>query len=366
MKNKIYVRQLCVLLGVFLPVSRVVLLPSYLSGASGKGLLFPAVAYLALEFCAIWLGLYAVKNSRATAFETLRSKLGRGGAVAVWLVLAVYLVFSAVLPVCEHRLYVQYTMYDALPTLTLFLPFFLFTAYALAKGLRSLGRGADAALFLFLIAFPVLLIMGAVSADFTRLLPLLTTPSEVLRGVKTFLPWSNVGAWLPLLAGKVDTTPELKDSFYKKTLLSYTAGVVALLAFLATFYGVYGPIGVTEKYAVARIASYYEALKTLGRVDYIFLYTLAVVQLFALLPPLLFAVECLLEAFPRGSAGVWSIVVTAVLLLAVLFAGERFLAFFEFERERLFPLFALFLLGVPAAGAVILRGKRRKNENDRR
>ena len=123
-----------------------------------------------------------------------------------YFILAVYFAFSALLPLAEHKIYIEYIMYDSLPSLLIFLPFFFFSAYAAAKGLNSTGRAADVGMPLFLVAFPLLLLMATASADFTSLLPVGRTGiGKILQGSAAILSWCSDAAWLLLFLGRVKT-----------------------------------------------------------------------------------------------------------------------------------------------------------------
>ena len=77
----------------------------------------------------------------------------------------------------------------------------------------------------------------------------------------------------------------------------HLAGGGAVLLFLALFYGIFQGIAPVQFFAFAKTAKYFPAVGILGRVDYLFIYALALAMIFSSLMPMLSAAELLKEAF---------------------------------------------------------------------
>ena len=89
----------------------------------------------------------------------------------MYLLFALFFAFSAFLPILEQRGFVLQVFYENLPSFLSFLPVFLVSLYACAKGLRSIGRAADIALPVSAVCFVLLFLMAVTEGDYTALLP---------------------------------------------------------------------------------------------------------------------------------------------------------------------------------------------------
>ncbi len=338
-RNRITTRQLCFMLAFFLPANKLILLPAKLAEQAGNDLLLSALLVFLLQGAAVFALLWLMTKKQATLFELIEAGFGTWAARIFYFLLAAYFAFSAVLPVTEHRLYIQNTMYDTLPTILIFVPFFFFSTYAAAKGLQCAGRAADVGMPLFLLSVPVLLFMAIASADFTELLPFGGTPfPDVLRGSSHILSWCSDAAWLLIFLGNV----RVERRFLAKTGASYAFGAFVVLFFLAIFYGIFSTVAANEFFAVVKIARYYNALKTLGRVDYLFVYILSLVQLFALVLPIQLSAHALEKSFNADMPPLFSCIVNIALLLVILLTAKSFPSLERAINGYLFPVFLVF------------------------
>lgn len=352
--NTINTRQLCFILAFFFPVSKLIVLPSVLAGTAGNDLLLAALVPIALEGGATFALLWLTAHTDKTLFELVSGRFGKTAARVFFFFLALYYLFSVCVPLLEHRAYVQNTMYDARPSFWVFLPFFFFSCFAAAKGLQCVGRAADVGMPVFLVGFTFLILMAVASADFTSLLPVGRTPfPDILKGVTSALTWFSESAWLLFFLGRV----KIEKKFLLKTSLSYLGGALFVLLFLAIFYGIFSTVAVREVYTIAKIARYYNALKTIGRVDYIFIYAVALVQLFALVLPLQLCVHALAESFHSEKYPLFSLVVNGIALLFTLLFSDRFLSVERAVSGYLFPVFLLFAYLLPALCPLLIGKK---------
>ncbi|MBQ9081650.1 MAG: GerAB/ArcD/ProY family transporter [Clostridia bacterium] len=361
--NTVSTRQLCFILAFFLPVNKIILLPSVLARYAENDLLISALITLLLQGGAIFALLWLMQKKQATLYELIQGRFGEWTARICYFVLALYFIFSAILPLAEHKLYIEYVMYDTLPSLIIFLPFFFFSAYAASKGLQSSGRAADISMPLFLISLPVLLFMATASADFTSLLPVGSTAiPQILKGAAGILSWCSDAAWLLLLMGNV----KIEKHFLTKTSLSYAFGSLVVLLFLAIFYAIFSTVALNEAFAVAKIARYYNALKTLGRIDYLFIYILSLVQLFALVVPVQLSVQALAKTFRSDKLYLFSLIVNAALLVVIILTTESFPALERIFNEYLFPVFLLFANIIPLLCPLFALKKKKGEGSEKR
>ena len=357
-KHTITTRQLCFMLAFFLPANKLILLPAVLAQYAENDLLLSALAVFAAQGVAVFALLWLMTRTDKTLFELIAAKFGAWAARIFYFLFSLYLLFSAVLPVTEHRLYIQSTMYDTLPTILIFLPFFFFSGYAAAKGLQCAGRAADVSAPLFLFSVPVLIFMSVASADFTQLLPVgAAGAGRIFSGAAHILSWCSDAAWLAVFLGNVRT----ERRFLLKTGVSYACGAACVLFFLAIFYGIFSAVALNESFAVIKIARYYNALKTLGRIDLLFIYVLSLVQLFALTLPVQLSAHTMGMAFNADMPPLFSAIVNGVLLLVVLFTSKSFPSLEQTINGYLFPVFLLFGYALPILCPLLaVRKTRRK------
>ena len=354
-RDELSTRQLCFILCVFSPAGKIILLPSILARYAGNDLLFAVAIPFALEWLAVSAALWLIGKREEPLPALLEQTAGKVFSRAALFLLGLFLLFSSIVPLVEHRLYVQNVMYDVLPSVIVFLPVFLFSAYACAKGLTCAGRAADVAAPLFLLSFAVLLFMSVASADFSELLPLAKTPAKgVLQGAVSAFNWFSSGAWVLLFQGRVKKS----KGFLWKTELSYVAGMLGVFFFLAVFYGIFSTVAVNEPFAISKIARYYGALNTLGRVDYLFLYVLMLAQLFALVLPLQLSAHAFADCFSCPNLMPFSLAVNGALLSAFLLTSRNASSLIDLFGLKLFPVFLVFSFLLPLLSPLLALKKK--------
>lgn len=359
--NTISTRQLCFILAFFVPVNKLILLPSLLSSEAKNDLVLSALAAAVLQSFAVFAMLWLMQKRKETLYDLIKGKFNETTARIFYFILAAYFLFSAILPAAEHKVYIETTMYDTLPSPVIFSPFFIFSTYAAAKGLQCAGRAADAGMPLFLLSFPVLLFMATASTDFTSLLPIGKPPYDgVARGAIYSLSWFSDAAWLLALQGRVT----VQKKFLTKTFLSYLAGAATVLVFLAVFYGIFSTVAPNENFAVAKVARYYNALKTVGRIDLLFIYVLSVVQLFALIFPLQLCTNTLACACRSNKTPIFSLITNGILFLVIFFTDKAFPSLLLTVTGKLFPVFLVFANLIPMLCPLFTIKKRERRTTD--
>lgn len=343
-KNKISTRQLCFILAFFFPVNKLIILPAALGGTAGNDLLLSAGALYLLQGIAVFSILWLTKKKNQTLFSLIEERFGKVTAYIAYAVLSLFFFFSSLYPLLEQKTYVLNTMYDTRPSVIVFLPFFALSLYAATKGLTSIGRSADLALFFFLPSFILLLVMAVGSTDFTELLPIANNSfPEIVNGCLTALFAFAESAYLLVFMGHV----QVEKKFLTKTMLSYGGGALGVLLFLGVFYGIFSEVSMRELYALSKIARYYNALKVIGRVDFIFIYSIEIVQLFALVIPIQLCVHTASTVLHTGKVGLVSLIVNILLLIFTLLTSNAFLAVNSFINTYCFPVFLLFSFALP-------------------
>ena len=357
---QINVRQLCFFTAFILPVSRLLETPSLLSKNALGDLLLPAFLQFLLQFIGVCALLFITNKSGKSVFQLIEEKLGGAALKGIYLLLAVYYLFSALLPILDVEKFTHAVFYDTAPSRFTFTPFFFLSAFACVKGLRALGRTSDICMPMFLISFFGLIVMSVGESDFEALLPWFEFPaSRIFSAVKTTtVHFSDALLLLPLLANS-----DYKKGDGKKIITAFWSGACFVLLFLAVFYGVYTTLAPRQHYAFSKIAQYFPALKTVGRIDLMLVYLLTVILLLATISPILLSNFCLREVFGEKPKFAFSFAINGGLLIFVLFCNQYYNLLYEVFTTRLWWIFPSFSVGIPLLCLLLLIGENRRTKS---
>ncbi len=336
--------------------SRLLLYPTALSSACGNDLLFPIIIDFAVQTVVVWAVSYLCSRTDKTFFELLENTFGKVTARIIYGLFALYFAFSAVFPMMEQKQYVGQIFYDTLPSLLVFLPFFAFAVYAGCKGMTNIGRCADISLPIFAVAFALMLFMAFSDVDLSNLLPVLKTPATKLLGgaVGSFFRFTEP-SFLLMFMGHF----RYRKGDAAKITLSYAGGGLAVILFTAVFYSIYGVISPSRDFAISKVALFFPAIESIGRVDLIALYFMEIAMLFALVINIQFAVHCLKKCTGVEIGGIWSLAVNAVLLVILITLDNSFGAMFEFYSKWMWIVTAFFALLLPLLAWTLKKGERK-------
>ena len=337
-------------------VSRLLLYPTVLSGVCGNDLLFPILIDFAIQSVVVWAVCYLCSKTDKTFFELLENTFGNVVARIIYGLFALYFVFSTIFPMMEQKLYVGQIFYDTVPSLMVFLPFFVFSVYAGSKELKNIGRCADICLPIFIAAFAVMLFMAISEVDLTNLLPVLKTPAtKILSGtVGSFFRFIEP-SFLLMFMGHF----KYRKGDAAKITLSYAGGGLIVILFTAVFYSMYGVISPSRDFAISRVAIFFPAIELIGRIDLIALYFLEIAMLFALVINIQFSVICLKKCTGLQIGGVWSLVVNAVLIVLVITLDNLFNGLFEFYSKWVWIVTLVFSMLFPLLAWTLKKGERK-------
>lgn len=355
--DKISQRQLFFFLACVAPVGKIVLLPAQLVYASGNDLLFPAVANFLLQAGAIALVMLVARAGK-TLPELLCNTFGKIAGNAVMVLLSLFFFYAALFPIIEQKLFVQSVFYDTLPSLLVFAPYFVLSAYLCAKPASGMGRISDMLGPISVIAFAGILAMSVPSADFSALLPAGAAGAKgFFGGTVSAMSWFFDAAIVLSFVGKF----EYRKGMVWKAPLCYLAGGAAVLLFLAVFYGIFSDIALRQTFAFAKIAKYFSALTVLGRIDYVFICLFALVMAFYTVLPLQAGTQALRTAFGnKGSPALYSVAVNAVFFALTVFLNDYFASVQDTITRTLFWIFPAFSCILPALALLLRRNPREK------
>lgn len=343
-REKFSIRQLCFFLAFLLPVSKILEAPALLAYYAKDDLLLPAFLQFALQ-AAMLLGIvYFASKTDETVFEFISRALGNTAAKILYFALAAYYIFFSLLPLLGVERFVYTAFFDTAPNLSAFAPFFLLAAYAATKTLTSFGRICDLSAPIFLIAFFGLMFLSVGESDFSALMPLFSsTPRNLFLGVvRSFPHFSDTAFLLPILGHY-----RYKKGDGKKIMFSYGIGAIAVLFFLAVFYGIFGSISELQPFAFSKIAGYFGGLDVIGRVDLLLVYLTTVLLLFYYCLPVLLATHCFCKAANWHNKLPVSAFISVSLLLLTVFFNRLYGALYSFISAAAVWVFPLFSYGVP-------------------
>ncbi len=343
--KKISPRQLFFFLACIAPVGKLVLMPSRLVVEAKNDLLFPALVGFAVQTGVVFCVLLLAKRGESFA-DMLAATFGKIAAKVLLCVFAAFLLFAAFLPLLEQKLFVQSAFYDTLPSVVTFAPFFLFSAYLCAKPLGSLGRIWDILAPVSIVGFAGIMLLSVGSADYGALLPAgAAGAGGFWRGLAAAASWFFDGALLLPFLGKID----YRRGTAWKGALAYAAGGVAVLFFLATFYGVFAEIALNQPFAFTKTSKYFSGITVLGRIDYLFSYALALVMAFFVALPVQACVDCVKQAFgaPKYLPAALSVLLNLGLFFLALGLDYRFVEIMQVFAQTLFWIFPVFCVAVP-------------------
>ena len=341
--ERVYARQIAFAAAFLLPAAQFLESPSILAKHATGDLLLPALLHFLLQSLVLLAIVYAASRSSVCILNRLKGVFGATMPI-LYAFFALFYLFFGILPLLDMEKYAYAAFYDTAPTAFSFGPFFLFSAYVCAKGIKSIARSADLCLFLFLFPFLALLAMSLSNADFSTLMPLFGTDfSRIGTAFSRTIPhFSNVVLLLPLVVRL-----QYKEGDGVKIMAGYWTGAVLSLLFLAIFYAVFSSIAPREHYAFSKIAQYFPALSVIGRFDLIFIYLLSVVLLFYTCLPLQYTTECV-ACLLKIERKTWiSAIFHLLLFIGVLFLNKYYDSIYRFISGNLFWIFILIADMVP-------------------
>ncbi|MDE6585427.1 MAG: spore germination protein [Clostridia bacterium] len=352
---KIKSRQLCFILIAYTAVTKLLIYPTVLATFCDRDVLIPAVINFFIEGVLIWAVSFLCSRTDKTFFELLQGTIGRIGAKIVYGFFAAFFMLATIIPIFEQKLYVHAIFYDTVPSLIVFLPFFVFAVYAGAKNFQNTGRCADMCLPLFIFTMLFIFFMSWSEVEWSNLLPMFTTPAQKLfTGAAGSSMRFIEPCWLLMFMGHFN----YRKGDAARLTLSYVLGALITLLFLAVFVGIYGDIASSRTFAISRTSIFFSAIDTIGRIDLIMLYVLEIVMLFAVVLNIQLAVHALKLCTGYENSMVLSVAVNAALMIVLIVCDNYFHNIQEFYFRWMWIAFLIFGVAIPALSWVL----RRRNE----
>lgn len=357
--DKIKLRQICFLFAAIMPVTKTIIYPATLSYYAGNNLLLSSALNFLLMGAVLALVIFLSYRTDMTFFDLLQNTFGRVTARIIYGLFALFFAFSALLPLMEQKGFVAQVFYENIPSFIAFAPLFGVSFFACVKGFKTIGRAADIALPVFAVCFAVILLLALPEADFSALLPV--GGDGVFRGSLYGLNWYTECLYPLFFLGHF----EREKGAWWKAGLSFLCGAAATLGFLAIFYGIFADIAVQQQNAIAQISKYTTSFTSLGRIDLLFIFALALVLVFALCIRAQLSVHCACKALGGVNPLLPAAALNILLLVLIVFFKYSYLELQTFFTRSLWPVFIIFAYVLPAA-ALLLRKKARQARASRR
>lgn len=357
--DKIKLRQICFLFAVMMPITKTIVYPATLAYRSRNDLLWSALCNLLLEGIVIALVMLLAKRTKCTFFDLLQNSFGNTATKIIYGLFALFFFLSALLPLMEQKNFVTLELYENVPPVISFAPFFALCFYACTKGFKTIGRVADIAMPIFAFCFAAILLLAVPHADYAALLPVGDTGAKgIFGGALHGMNWYTDCLYPLFFLGHF----EYEKKAMLKTLGAYAAGAFAVLLFLATFYGIYSDIAVLQYNTLAEISKYTTAGTSLGRVDLLFVFALTLVLIFYCCVPVQMCVHCIRKVFGGCSPIIPAAVVNVLLLVFSIFFNYSFVELQTLFTQKLWFVFAIFAYVIPVLSLLLRREPKNKTE----
>lgn len=360
---QLHLRQICLFFIAFSPILRVFMLPSLTAQISGEDMWISSVFNVLIDFVSIIAIIICCKCTDDDFYTLIKNKFGDAAAKVVFIFYAAFFLFKAVLPICEHKDYIELTLYNTFPSILNYLPLFLICFYISLKHLRVIGRCSDIMWLISIIGFAVLLGLSVPNADFGALLPVGARGfSAISKAAISALNWYGDAAYFLFFIGNF----KLKKHGGKKIALSYIFSAAVTVVFMMTFYGLFKSIAFRERFALTELSTYSTVINNIGRFDYIGIFLILLSSFFALSLPVFFSCYAINRAFDIKYKWILPLVLSAGLLAFSWLFSDCFFSVEKFFTENLSVIFFIFGNAVPLVSPLltlnIKKNEKVKNE----
>lgn len=345
--SNITLHQHIVILGVFFPLFRTVLMPAGLAFSAGVSGIFSLLLILLCEL-AVCL-FFAIAKSPAPLFSsgTALSKIASGG-------LSVFLLLKLSLFLAEQKLMFSNVIFENTSGFFVMLPIFLLLFYCGLKRISTLAKTAQLFFPAVCFCFLAILLISLPAFSSSRLSPIDFQFQTVASGFYRFCFYGG-----DMLFYAIFCTENSSGERSPQILWGFAINASLSLLFYIVFFGVLGKTAPSLAYAIAVLSKYGAGFSAVGRFDFL-LVSFCLVGII-LLSGLLFstAVFCLQKALPQKRK-ILSPLLAVMLLFAVLFASENFATAQKFAVMILPPIAILFQTVLPILWVLKSRRKHGK------
>ncbi|MBE5756293.1 MAG: hypothetical protein E7342_00665 [Clostridiales bacterium] len=353
MKKELTVRQVCLFFIAFMPVTKLILMPSVLSGFSSQDLWIPAILTGALDLFTMYMILKLYKKQGLSFFKLLEVNFGKVFKNIILILYFLYFLIKGFPLLVEQKNYVNLTLYETAPTILSFLPFFLVALLVCITKVRTIGRLSDLFFLVTTLSLILVFVLSFSNLDFGAILPVGVNLKSAPLSSYYSLGWFGDGVYLLFLLGSF----ELGKKSRVKIIISYLISLLLVILFLITFYLAFDSIAHRTLFAITDISKYSTVINNVGRVDYISVFGLLLVGTISLSLPMFFQTQILMEILPFKKRIYPAIIVTFLNLLLIFILNDYSVIIQNFIHTYLGLVFLVFSNLIP----ILLIFLRRKN-----
>lgn len=327
MQFELKTRQVCLFFIAFMPLSKLFIMPSIMSGYANEDAWLCATLNLILDFVTFLFVLRAIRNTKMNVYRLLERTIGKTFAKCVLFLYLIYFTLKNLLPLNEQKEYVMRTLYTLTPTLLYFLPFFFVAFYFCTKNLRVIGRTADVLWLVTAIGIIILFCLSFSNIELSALLPIGANGAlSVLKGSCASLTWFGDAVYLLFFMGEF----KFNKGDGKKIILSFIVSAVAIICFVIVFYTVFQSIAFRQRFALTEISKYSTVINNIGRFDYIGIMMVLFSNLFGLSIPLFFSCKILNYVFSIKKKWISPLIITSLHALIIILFYKRVFSIEQF------------------------------------
>ncbi|MGN0819644.1 MAG: GerAB/ArcD/ProY family transporter [Christensenellaceae bacterium] len=354
-KNNIKVRQIMMVFIALMPVSKLLILPPVLARYAENQLYMSMILNFSLDILTLFVilkinDLFPDK----TFFAILQDNFGQVTARIIFFVYGIFFFMKCFIPILEQKYFVDNTLYEVFPNIISFFPVLALTFYASIKGLKTMGRCADIAVFFTVAVFLLTVFLSFSSCDFTNVLPVKLPEFGVLKGSFATATWYFDSLYMLLFLGHFDKDKNKN----RKIILSYSGASIAVIIIALLFLGNFGPIASIMNFAISDMTIFTSKLINVGRFDYLTIFLLLASSVFAICLPVFVSTKCFVRAFGLKTSLIPAIVVNALLFISLLIFEEKFYSAMAFVSKYINVFFIATGYVLPIVLYFILRCRR--------
>lgn len=266
MKKLVSTRQLVLTLIISLITLKGLLLPTLMAKDLGRDSYFLALVLLLADFLVLLSFLYIMKKfPEQSFFEILRTLFGTVFAKIIMFFFFCFFFVKCCIIFQANFVYLNENLYTTFNWLVFAVPI-LFTVVACAmRGVTAFARMIE--FFAPVILFGVFVSMGAgaLSADFSNLLPFMEFGFEKLPHVFSYALWFGDYLIMMVFFGNVKMTKR----FNMRVILSILGAIVGVVAFVAIFYSVHNYNTICHTNAISDMLQTMPLSSDVGSFDWI-------------------------------------------------------------------------------------------------
>lgn len=337
MANKIKLRQTCLFIIVFSLATKIIILPSVVASFSKESLWISALINFAIDGAMLFFVLkMSDKFKGLTFYQILRENLGDIPTKIILFLYFIYFLLKAYSPIMEQKSFIEIALYETTHVVWIFSPIFLISAFFSYKGIKTVGRLSDFLIWFIIFAYVILISLSIPASNPSNILPIVGVPfKSIAKGSFFSLLWYFDSTYILFLIGCFKKEHLTKT----KIMISYCVCALAVLIFFAVLYCEFGPLTERQYFAPIKMGKYFLSISNSGRVDYIAGIALAIVCVFAVSLPLVFASLCLNHTF-KFKHKIIPCLITNGIMTILFFTTQNF----YFETFKIMQYFGVYYL----------------------